>query len=89
MFVELTISDLNKLEIGIDRLHQSVGLSYDTRSDIVNSIAMKRKLITEKSEALQKQRMSKIKCFHCMDSKQVESHTIGYDSIMKDCPYCK
>lgn len=30
-----------------------------------------------------------IKCYTCMDSKQVEVRRIGYDSIMGTCPNCK
>jgi len=29
-----------------------------------------------------------IKCYTCMDSKQVEGHRIGFDSIMTSCPNC-
>lgn len=29
-----------------------------------------------------------IKCYTCMDSKQVEVNRIGYDSIIGRCPNC-
>lgn len=30
-----------------------------------------------------------IRCYVCMDSKQVEERRIGYDSIMGPCTYCR
>ncbi len=53
-------------------------------SDASNAHNVLRECAKEEVLVSQKQ----IKCYTCMDSKQVEARRIGYDSIMCKCPNC-
>lgn len=80
-------ADAFKDETSLHDLFKSNGLTVTSKVPMFAVIIATDDIVADKFKHPKKPERV-IKCYHCMDSKQVEGRRIGYDSIMERCPHC-
>lgn len=74
-------------ETSLNDLFKSNGLTVTSKVPMFAVIVATDDIVADKFKHPKKPERV-IKCYTCMDSKQVEGSRIGYDSIMSRCPDC-